>query len=201
MAKDDSESRRQRLRAMRDRRLNRSGTSAGDEERIDRALAERRRASDQEDLREGQRPLERFPRLREALAQRRQARGGDEGEALPSGGRRRGDAPAGGQRRGRVMFARRFRDLPPAEGEEMDSGAKIAVLERRMETLRAELDRSAEELRHLKSGKPDQQKAEEAETGVRQAKGSDDPDSLSAWLKAEGESEAHGDSDPDGADR
>ena len=99
------------------------------------------------------------------------------------------------------MFARRFRDLPPAEGEEMDDGAKIAVLERRMETLRAELDRSAEELRGLKSGKPERQRADEAAADTRQAKGSDDSDSLSAWLKAEGESESHEDSDPDGSDR
>lgn len=208
MAKDDSESRRQRLRQMRDRRLNRNdpaGAPVGDDERIDRALAERRRGSGEEGARDGQRPLERFPRLREALAQRRQSQGGDEGPPA-AGGRRRGDVPAGGQGRGRVMFARRFRDLPQAEGEEMDDGAKLAVLERRMETLRAELDRSAEELRRLKSGKPEQQKTTEAPesaqpTTTPQTKEDDDPDSLSAWLKAEGESESHGDSDPDGSER
>jgi len=82
----------------------------------------------------------------------------------------------------------------------MDNGAKLAVLERRMETLRAELDRSAEELRRLKSEKPEQPKVKEPQTSAPpttapRTAGNDDPDSLSAWLKAEG------DSDPDGSNR
>ena len=166
MAKDDSESRRQRLREMRDRRLKRNDTPdapARDEERIDRAAAGRRRASRDEGTRDGQRLLERFPRLREALEQRRRSREGD-GEARFPGERRREDAPAAGQGRRRGMSGRRFRDLPQTEGGDMDNGAKLAVLERRMETLRAELDRSAEELRRLKSEKPEQPKVKEPQT-------------------------------------
>jgi hypothetical protein len=200
MAKDDSESRRTRLREMREQRLNRSdttGASERDEERVDRALPARRRASREGGSKGGERPLERFPRLREALAQRRRS-GGESGDAPSPGERRRGDAPAGGQGRRRAMFAQRFRDQPQSEGGERDKGekdnaAKLAVLEREMATLRAELDRNAEELRRLKVGKTEQQNAKEPQTSTPpttapQATGSDDPDSLSAWLKAEGNS-------------
>jgi len=195
MAKDDSESRRQRLREMRDQRLRRpgeSGGSAGDDERIDRALAERRRSTDEAGTRTGERPLERFPRLRDALAQRRRSQGGGDREA-PQGGRRRGDSPAQGQGGDRVMFARRLRDVASAEGGD-DIGLKLERLERRMETLRAELARSTEELDRLKSAQREGQAGEQSSPGTSGTPGSpqaerDDSESLSAWLKPEGDSE------------
>lgn len=204
MAKDDSELRRQRLREMRERRLDRggesSGSSGGPEEGIDRALAERRRASNEGDVRTGQRPLERFPRLREALEKRRQSQGGGEREG-PLARPRREEIAAEGNGRGRVMFARRLRDVRPTEGED-DVGLKLERLERRMERLRAELDRSAEELRRLKSPQQENPAAAQentlppAVTPASQTRTSE-PESLSALPKVDAESESLTESDPD----
>jgi hypothetical protein len=205
MAKDDSELRRQRLREMRERRLDRGGESSGSsgspEERIDRALAERRRASNEGDARTGQRPLERFPRLREALEKRRQSQGGGGEREGPFARPRREAIAAEGNGRGRVMFARRLRDVRPTEGED-DVGLKLERLERRMGRLRAELDRSAEELRRLRSPQQENPAAAQENTlppevTLASETRTSEPEPLSALLKVDAESESLTESDPD----
>jgi hypothetical protein len=199
MAKDDGESRRQRLREMREQRHRQDGGAtpgADGDDRIARALAERRRTPQDAGSPVGDRPLDRFPRLRDALARRREGQGGGD-QPKPLSAPRQGGAQSDEKRGGRVMFARRLRDVPAPEGGE-DQSFKLERLERRMEQLRAELARSAEDLRRLKEPQ-ERQPGETAPSAQAPSllpdaqPGTPEPESISSWLKEDGQPSGPGD--------
>lgn len=154
MTDDDGDSRRRRLQELRARRgeSNDAAAGAGDDDvRIDRARSQRRDGSDGSEAGDSRAGMARFPRLREVLEKRGKGSSGRQGGGRSAWGR----DPDASKPDDRVMFARRLRDTPEA-AESDDPVSRLQRLERRFERLQVELDKSVEELRHLKRSLTDQ---------------------------------------------
>ena len=139
-------------------------------DRIRRALAERKNRHLQ-DSDDGQRPLERFPKLREALMKQRQ--GGEGGEQARGGGRFKGrrGGRGGGRDSDAVFFPRRYIDMDkPAVTDDEDIDASLQRLWNRAEELKTELSEIMEETERL------QQLKQEQEAGSDNAGNEQSPD-------------------------